>query len=317
MKYIIGIGEILWDIYPDCKYLGGAVSNCIFHLKQLGFSPVLITRIGKDDFGDEILKIMEDKGMNMDYIQIDKKRSTGTVRVTLTEKGNPIFNCQKNAAFDYLTWEDSLKDFSEKSDVVVFGSFAERNEISKNTILKFVQESKNAVKICDLNLRQQTHKNLGLITKLCTYSDVLKLNNSEFSVIKKHFKKEDEPESEFIDRFLCEFGISILLITIGEKGAAIFSDKERYYEPGYSIKVVDTTGSGDAFTAGFIAEYIKGKPLAECIKFANLIASFVAVKKGAVPEFDIEDILIFKSKLSERNISRKYTKLTQNQLFRN
>lgn len=313
----IGIGEILWDIYPEEKFLGGAVSNTVFHLKQLGHDPILISRIGKDELGDEILDIMQKHKLNTGYIQIDHKRKTGTVGVKLKKNGVPQFNCMKNASFDYLSWTENLEKISNETNAVIFGSFAQRNNIARTTIFKFLNYCTNSIKVCDINLRQNSHKNVQLIYDLCRISDILKLNDNEFKVIKNNFLKSDESESDFIDRFLKEFEIKILLVTLGEKGCAVFSEKKRAYEPGYKINPVDTTGSGDAFTAGFVSKYLKKESLEKALEFANQLAACVATLKGATPSISEKKFNSFIRSHKKTKFSKKFENLTRTQLFGN
>lgn len=315
-ELIAGIGEILWDIYPKEKFLGGAVSNTVFHLKQLGHDPILISRIGKDKLGDEILEIMSTQKLDTSYIQIDSGRNTGTVGVKLRKNGVPQFRCMHNASFDYLEWTDKLEKLTSKINVVIFGSFGQRNNAARTTTFKFLNNCKNSVKVCDINLRQNTHKNIKLITDLCRISDILKLNDHEFKVIKNNFLRSNETESQFIDRFLKEFEIKILLITLGEKGCAFFSEKARFYEPGYEINPVDTTGSGDAFTAGFVSRYLKNESMENTLTFANRLAAYAATLKGATPIIHEKDLYSFVRLHNKKIFSKKFEKLTRTQLFR-
>ncbi|MFC1726251.1 carbohydrate kinase [candidate division KSB1 bacterium] len=313
---IVDIGEILWDIYPDGKYLGGAVSNAVFHLKQLGYNPVIVSRIGKDEPGEKILSIMKEHGLDTKYIQIDQEKKTGTVGIKLKKDGVPVFKCMQNASFDYLEWTAELEELSGKAGVVIFGSFAQRNQISRDTIFRFIENCKNAVKVCDINLRQNTYKDTKLISRLCNLSDILKLNDTEFSVIKKNFKKEPESEPDFINRFIDEFNITILLVTLGDKGCAVFTKNECHYEPGNVIEAVDTTGSGDAFTAGFISGFIQKRSVRESAGFANRLAAYIAAIKGATPKFTAEDLNNFSSFRKGKKYSRKFIKLTETKLFK-
>ncbi len=292
-KTIVGIGEVLWDLYEDKKFPGGAVANVIHHLKCLGVPALLVSAIGDDGPGSELREALVKNKMDLTYVQTDKVHSTGTVRVKLDENKVPQFTCTKNAAFDFIQWTGELEELAEKTDIVLFGTFAQRNAVSHETIMKFAGKAENATVICDINLRGKRDDKDILILRSLEIANILKANEIELFDIKKVLNKTEMENSGFA-RFLIEkFGLEIVLISVGPKGCIGVTAEQEHYVPSYKVNVEDTTGAGDAFIGAFTVKHLEKSPLKEAITFANGVAGYVCTKLGAAPFYTGENIKSF------------------------
>ncbi len=308
MKYkIIGIGEILWDIYGSEKYLGGATANFTSHAHQLRQEGIIVSRVGKDKLGDEIICSLKKKGIHTGFIQQDNLYPTGTVYIRLLPGSVPKFLCSQNVAFDYLEFDKNLESLSEKADAVLFGSLAQRNEVSRKTIVKFLTSLKKAVKIYDINFRGFRKSNLIDIEKSLHLADILKSNKDELIKLKKIFNKKDKDDIAFLFHLLNEYKIRLICITLGKWGCLFLNKNEKFYSPGVKINAVDTVGAGDAFAAAFITSHLQKKPLMETAEFSNYIGAFVASKMGATPKYSKREINNFINTHKEKNTKKKLT----------
>ena len=307
MKFtIIGIGEVLWDIYGSEKYLGGAPANFAFHAHLLGNEGIVVSRVGKDELGEEIIHTLRKKGLNTDFIQQDTNYPTGTVHVKLLPGSIPKFLCSKNVAFDYLELNNNLESFSEKTDAVLFGTLAQRNYVSRKTITDFLKLQKKAIIVYDANFRGFRKNHLSIIENSLLLSDILKVNDTEFIKLKKAFNEERVGHISFLNRLLDEFNLELVCITFGRWGCLFFDKNKIIYSPGVKINPVDTVGSGDAFIAALLTGYLQKKPLKEVAEFSNYLGAFVASKKGATPSYSKKDIDNFVNLFKERNIKKKF-----------
>lgn len=292
-KKIVGLGEILWDVYPDEKHLGGATSNVAFHAGNLGEEPIVVSRIGSDPQGDALLREMESRAYLTTYIQRDPVKATGSVRIDLDEKGVPSFICGEDEAFDYLEWTEDLARLAGQADAVFFGILAQRLPVSHQTIQSFLDTADRALKIFDPNLREIPADFLPILETSFRKADILKLNEDEEQMLAQFYAKEALSRKEFLLWLLRKFHFKAICLTLGERGVFCQTENEGLYSPGYLILPVDTTGSGDAFIAALVVEWLRGKPLSQMLDFANAVGAFVATQRGAVPEYSRADILEF------------------------
>jgi len=276
------LGEVLWDCFPDGKVLGGAPFNCAFMTQGRGANAAMISRIGDDLEGREILSIMASRGMDSGYVQIDSAHDTGRVEVSVSEKGEPTFTILEDVAWDYIASDVRTAEMIRTCDALCFGTLAQRNEVSREAILQLVCEAGEAVKFYDVNLRG-TFFSKEIIERSLSVSDVVKLNNDELEVMKTMFPEafEDGEKS-----FLRHFDIALLAVTRGGEGCQLFRGDEMVDMPGVKVQVMDTVGSGDAFTASLILSYLAGASLREMGREANLLGAYVASKRGATPSID-------------------------------
>ncbi|NOY78797.1 MAG: carbohydrate kinase [Calditrichaeota bacterium] len=301
-KKIVGLGEILWDVYPDEKHLGGATSNVAFHAGNLGEEPIVVSRIGSDPSGDTLLHEMESRGYLTAYIQRDPAKPTGRVRIELDEKGVPSFICGEDEAFDYLEWTEDLARLATEADAVFFGILAQRLPVSRRTIQSFLDAADHALKIFDPNLRDIPEDFSPILETSFQKADILKLNEDEEQMLGQFYRKEALSRKEFLAWLLEKFHLRAVCLTLGERGAFCQTENESVYSPGYSIVPVDTTGSGDAFIAALVVQWLRNKTLLQVLDFANAVGAFVATQKGAVPTYSASDIQDFLKSHQQRTM---------------
>lgn len=294
---IIGLGEILWDIYDNDKFLGGAPANFAIHCQQLGNDGIVVSRIGNDTLGDEIKTALEKRNLITDYLQIDSQKPTGTVQVSLDEKGKPQFICTKDVAFDYLQFNGQLENLARQTDAVLFGTLAQRNSVSGEVIQKFVQRASRAIKIYDINLRGWDSATRKVVFQSLELANAIKLNDEELTILKNVL----QPHAEDIDflKFLMEkYNLKLAALTLGENGCILMDLHDVIKIKGINIKPVDTTGCGDAFAAGMIHQFLRGKPLYDVAFFSNLIGAYVALFAGATPLYALDELEQFRKEIS-------------------
>jgi len=303
---IAGLGEILWDIYDDKKFLGGAPANFALHVQRLGYEGLVLSRVGDDRDGYEILDNLKERSINISGIQIDPKKPTGTVIIKLNEKGVPKFKCSTDVAFDYF--DDFSKQIakSKKIDAILFGTLAQRNNISRNAVQTFLQRKPAGIVIFDANLRGIDEKTKNIVRFSLQNANVLKMNDDEAELLPKILQIDFNNKKEFYSYLLEQYQLDLICITLGEFGALAITKDKMVYSPGFQISVVDTTGSGDAFIAAFVSSYLAKKSLSECLEFANALGALVATKQGAVPDYGVEEIDALIINSTNRIIDEKY-----------
>ena len=291
-KIIVGLGEVLWDLLPTGKQLGGAPANFAYHAHELGADARVITRIGADAHGQEILRRFEQLGLRSDVVAVDPKAPTGTVSVEVSADGQPRFTIHTNVAWDNLQITDLALALMARSDAVCFGSLAQRNPLSRDTIRALVAATPmECLRVFDINLRQQffsretIHRSLEL-------SNVLKINDQELPVLAKMFGLHGEPRAQ-MEGLASKFNLIAIALTRGARGSLLFS-KGRFSEhSGLQVKVADSVGAGDAFTAVMVIGFLLGCDLDEINKHANALAAYVCSQAGATPPIPDEFREIF------------------------
>jgi fructokinase len=279
-KKVIGIGEILWDMLPAGKQLGGAPTNFAYHAQQLGLHASIISSVGNDDLGQEIVQNIKDTGI-VSFIDIIDK-STGTVSVQLDKNGVPNYVIHEDVAWDFITPSESALEFAGKADAVCFGSLAQRAETSYHAIqeiLNIVPDT--ALKVFDINMRQRFYSE-DIIRKSLEKANVLKINDEEILVFAEMFGLSGD-EFEIMHQILNNYNLKILALTKGAEGSWLISEEVDSYLDTPKISVADTVGAGDSFTAGLVAGLLKNKPLKEIHRSAVDISAFVCSQKGATP----------------------------------
>lgn len=281
-KKITGLGEILWDLLPDGKQLGGAPANFVYHAQQLGYDGQIVSAIGHDDLGDEIIQRLQNKNMDCRYITKSEKYPTGKVEVELDGEGNPEYNIIENVAWDHIPYSDQLEKLARQSDAVCFGSLAQREPQSRETIQKFIRHtSHNCIKIFDINLRQNYY-NRQIIKTNIELTSVLKLNTDELNELSSMFSINGT-ENNILEELLEKFDLQLIALTKGSSGSKLKSQDEISYLEPLTTDIKDTVGAGDSFTAALASGLLQGLSLRNCHKNANLLASYVCAKDGATP----------------------------------
>lgn len=281
---ILCVGEILWDIFPSGKYIGGAPFNVACHLNQLGLDADMVSRIGNEELGIGALEQIKEKGLSQKFIQIDKKYPTGTVEVTISGKGDATYNIVSPAAWDFIELTHEIENELNNYTFLVYGSLAHRNECSSKTLQKLT--SAKITKVLDVNLRYPYYSK-ELLKDLLYSADIVKMNFDEYLLFAEWFGLSPELEKgifEFADMFSC----CNICVTLGDQGSAIYRNNSFSKHEGYSVKVKDTVGSGDAFLAALLKGISENMNNKELIKYANSVGSYVASQDGATPKLNIE-----------------------------
>ena len=280
---IIGLGEVLWDKLPAGKQLGGAPANFAYTAKQLGNNGLILSRIGDDELGNQILEQLIAKNLLADSIQIDEKKQTGIVNVKL-ENGQPSYEIVENVAWDNLELSENWREIAAKTDAVCFGSLAQRNEISRKTIREFVSLTKG-LRIFDVNLRQKYFSSEILVESF-QLANVVKLNHEELPIVAELLEIKGDNLTEMEQNLREKFELKLLCVTRGSNGSLLIAEHEFSENVGLKITVADTIGAGDAFTAGMAQGILRGLKLDKINEFANKVGAFVASNTGAMPSFE-------------------------------
>lgn len=285
-KYkVAGIGEVLWDQLPQGDVLGGAPANVAYHAGQLGAESYIISAVGIDKLGDEIISRLTEKNINL--LIRRTAYPTGTVRVTLDDQGVPNFVITKNVAWDYIELSNECKNLAGQLDAVCFGSLAQRNDVSHHAILKFLSlVPDNALKIFDINLRQNFY-NIQLINESLKISNILKINDDELLIVSKLFGWEGD-EEYLCRKLLDAYQLKLVAYTCGTKGSYLYRNYEKSFLKTPLVKVKDTIGAGDSFTAALMVSLLNGEALSICHSLAVNISAFVCENDGAMPEYTTE-----------------------------
>jgi fructokinase len=282
-KKVVGLGEVLWDHLPECTCLGGAPANFAYITTLMGDQGIVASRVGEDSPGLEALRRMEELGLNIDYVQTDRKRPTGTVKVGIDGKGLARFEIAHPVAWDSLEWTQDWQHLAKEADAVCFGSLAQRSEESRGTIRHFLSAtSPSAVRVFDVNLRQ-SYYSPEVLAESMKMADILKLNDEELPKIMslKHVPHKDELSSA--QWLIRTHDLKLVCITRGGRGSLLVRGGDSSQHPGFRVRVADTVGSGDAFTAGLVHEYLQGASLDLMNEVANLVGAWVASEVGAMP----------------------------------
>ncbi len=285
-KKIICFGEMLWDVFPKEKLPGGAPMNVALHLKHLGCEVSMISSIGNDKLGNKLRNFVEGKGLITDHVQQHKAYPTGTVLVDDTDKENINYDIVKPSAWDYIEWNERISRDVQLSDALLFGSLAARNEVSKETLFKLLE--KDVLKILDINLRPP-HYSPELLEQLLEKADILKINEEELTILADYLDLPSKMPAA-LEKLTETFELETICVTLGAKGAVLFSLEEMVTHPGYPVQVLDTVGAGDAFLAGFVLKYLEKESAENILDFACALGALVASLSGGTPSYSLEQI---------------------------
>ena len=282
-KFVIGMGEALWDVLPEGKKIGGAPANFAYHVSQFGLPSCVVSAVGDDALGKEILENLSTKGMNMLINTVPYP--TGTVQVEIDAAGIPQYDIKENVAWDNIPFNEALENLAKDTTAVCFGSLAQRNVVSRETIGKFldaIPAENDPLIIFDINLRQ------GFFTKetICESMqrcNILKINDEELVTISRLF---GYPGIDLQDKcwiLLGKYNLKMLILTCGVNGSYVFTPGKVSFQPTPSVEVADTVGAGDSVTAAFISSILKGKTVEEAHHRAVETSAYVCTQAGAMP----------------------------------
>ena len=281
---VVGMGEALWDVLPEGKKIGGAPANFAYHVSQFGLPSRVISAVGSDPLGREIVENFTSKGLN--HLIEEVPYPTGTVQVEIDPAGVPQYDIKENVAWDNIPYTGRLEALAGQTRAVCFGSLAQRNVVSRDTINRFLDampQTADSLVVFDVNLRQ------GFYTKeiLCNSMkrcNILKINDEELVTVSRMF---GYPGIDLQDKcwiLLGKYNLRMLILTCGINGSYVFTPGNVSFQPTPKVEVADTVGAGDSFTAAFIASLLKGKSVAEAHALAVRTSAFVCTRKGAMPE---------------------------------
>jgi len=268
-------------VFEDGKVLGGAPCNFAYHVNSVGHEGLVFSRVGQDAPGDEILEQLIRLGMSSDYVQRDPDYPTGTVNVRLDENGNADFTIVANVAYDFMEPQDSWLQVAARSDALCFGSLAQRNARSRETIQRILAEARHATIVFDVNLRQRFYSR-QIITQSLSRATLLKLNEDEVLQLRGILGGAGSPP-DFLRGIMRDYEVALSCVTRGARGCTLYTADEVVSRPVPPTNVVDTVGSGDAFTAGLVVKFLEGRPPQAIAKAANLLGAYVASCRGATP----------------------------------
>lgn len=285
---IVGLGEALWDVLPEGKKLGGAPANFAYHVKQFGFNSMAVSAVGNDKLGEETLAALNEKGL--DYIMAQVPYPTGTVQVTLDEDGIPTYDIRENVAWDNIPFTPEIEDLARNCRAVCFGSLAQRNVVSRETIYKFLDTMPTGdgrLRIFDINLRQNFYTK-EIIAESLYRCNILKINDEELVAIGRMF---GYPGLDMRDKcwlLLGKCNLDMLVLTCGTNGSYVFTPGNVSFQETPLVEVADTVGAGDSFTGAFCSAILKGMSVANAHKLAVKVSAYVCTQSGAMPELPKE-----------------------------
>lgn len=285
---IVGIGEVLWDMLPEGKKLGGAPANFAFHVGQFGLPGRVVSAVGDDAFGNEILDRFDSMGIRCIIDTVPYP--TGIVQVEIDSDGIPQYEIKQNVAWDNIPFTDPILELSRHTKAVCFGSLAQRNVVSRDTINRFLDAmpiEKDTLIVFDVNLRQDFYDK-DILHNSLEKCNVLKINDEELVVISRLFGLPDINLEDVCRKLLTTYDLKMLILTCGINGSYVFTHDSVSFQPTPKVEVADTVGAGDSFTAAFIASILKGKSVAEAHSIAVNVSAYVCTQLGAMPQLPLE-----------------------------
>lgn len=282
-EIVVGMGEALWDVLPEGKKIGGAPANFAYHVSQFGLPSCVVSAIGDDALGKEIIENFTSKGL--DQLIAEVPYLTGTVQVEIDQTGIPLYDIKENVAWDNIPYTEHLDALAKRTKAVCFGSLAQRNVVSRETINHFLDtmpKDDDSLIVFDVNLRQGFY-NKEILCKSMQNCNILKINDEELITVSRMF---GYPGIDLQDKcwiLLGKYNLKMLILTCGINGSYVFTPGNVSFQPTPKVEVADTVGAGDSFTAAFIASILKGKSVTEAHSIAVKTSAYVCTQKGAMP----------------------------------
>jgi fructokinase len=283
---VVCFGEVLWDILPTGPLPGGAPMNVAYHLKKLGTNPALITKIGLDKYGEDLVNILSKSGVTTDYFYVDYEHPTGLVYANVNDHHEVIYDIVYPSAWDFIELKDEMTALVKVAKYFVYGSLTSRSKVSRDTVNQLLEVAQT--KVLDINLRPP-HFHRSDVENLLSKADILKMNMAELELITGWFSNFQTIE-ERIKLMQDEFKIETLIVTMGGDGALVNHKGTVHRHEGFKVEVADTIGSGDSFLAGFLHQLLTGSSIQDALAFASGIGAFIATQKGACPDYQISQI---------------------------
>jgi fructokinase len=279
-------GEMLWDVLPTGKQPGGAPLNVAVHLHNLGLETQLVSRVGHDDLGTELLAFVQAQGLSACYIQRGETHLTGVVKANVSDSHEVTYKIVQPVAWDYIQYAEPLGPLAEHAEAFVFGSLAARSPATRETLYRLLQRA--PFKVFDVNLRAP-HYSRNVVTYLLRQANLVKLNHHELAEIMGWFGAS--PDEETALHWLADrFQLQAVCVTKGADGAVLWAGQQLFRSPGIAVQVQDTIGSGDAFLAALLKGWLAGQPPGEALAFACAAGSLVATYQGATPAISVAQV---------------------------
>ena len=281
-RLVVGLGEVLWDMLPEGRKIGGAPVNFAYHAGQFGIDTMAVSAIGNDKLGEDTIAEMNGKHLN--HIFPSVPYPTGSVQVSLDEKGVPAYDIKENVAWDNIPFTNEIESVARSCRAVCFGSLAQRNAVSRNTIRKFIESTPSGcIRIFDINLRQNFYTS-NVIHDSLELCNILKINDEEIMLVSRMFNYDSSNIENVCRTIMEDFSLEMVILTCGTKGSYIFTKGGVSFMPTPKVNVADTVGAGDSFTGSFCAAILRGLPVAEAHKKAVEVSAYVCTQNGAMSE---------------------------------
>ena len=287
-RTIVGMGEALFDVFPEETRLGGAPLNVALHAHQLGNRGIVVSRIGQDRLGDQVLEALHRREMPDDHVQSDPDHPTGTVLVDFDAEGQPTYEIVEDVAWDYLQWDGDLDHLAGHCDAVCFGTLAQRVAQTRTNIYRFVEQARRAIRLFDVNLRQ-TYFDRRQISHSLDIANAVKLNLDELATIADLFALPSD-SAECAAALIGRHELKWIALTRGAEGTVVYTPDGTWHEAEVppAGDAGDAVGAGDACSAALLHGAIRRWPWPRTVALANAVASHVASQKGACPELTEE-----------------------------
>ena len=280
-EYIVGIGEVLWDVFPTGRKLGGAPANFAYHVSQFGLEGLAVSAVGRDALGEETLNALDGHGLHFHMDRVEEP--TGTVQVTLDAEGVPQYEIRTGVAWDNIPYTRELAEIAARTRAVCFGSLAQRSPVSRETIGWFLDAvPEGCLKIFDINLRQQFYSR-EVLQESMERADILKINEEEILVVARLFGIACDSVGDICRELMQRYGLDMVILTCGAVGSYVFHGGGMSFLDTPKVKVADTVGAGDSFTGAFVACILAGKSVEEAHRTAVEVSAYVCTQTGAMP----------------------------------
>ena len=290
---VVAFGEALWDLLPTGPVLGGAPLNFAYRVHSLGHPSIIVSRLGKDDFGQKAREQIVTLAMDDTGLQCDDTYPTGTVEIYFDEDKNPDYTIIENVAYDYIEFSDTLANIVEHADCLCFGTLAQRNTVSRRTLQRLLSKFSGKFRLLDINLRKNCYSTETIESSL-QQANILKLNDEEIAILGDLLGLQGNSAPDQVENLLKHAGLEYCVVTLGERGAFALSRRgEKIYVPGYHVNLVDPCGSGDGFAAGFIHGLLEGGSLNQACRLGNALGAMVAQQEGATQPISYQETMAF------------------------
>jgi fructokinase len=280
--FIAGIGDILWDCFPEGRKIGGAPANFAYYMKQFGFESLMISAVGEDELGAEIHETLDRIGL--DHVLQTVDYPTGSVMIELDENGIPTYRIIENVSYDNISYTEQIDQIAKKCTVLCFGTLAQRNSVSRDSIRRFLQampQTDETYKVFDINLRQNFYDK-DIVAESLRLCNVFKVNDEELAVVKDMFGYSGDDDQEVCRQILSDWDLKYLILTCGTSGSYVYADGEESFLPTPEVEVADTVGAGDSFIGTFMALILKGATVQEAHKLAVAVSAYVCTQYGGM-----------------------------------